>query len=86
VTQQQLDRIRKRISDIKGTLAAQKRKYGGYDDGRGLRYLPTSILFSLETIPADWHTPNGLTKPFLTTVAFLTFYLNGQLYYSKALR
>ena len=47
MTQQQIDRIRKRISDIKRTLAAEKRKYGGYDDGRGLRYLPTKYFIQL---------------------------------------
>jgi len=47
VTQQQIDRIRKRISGIKRTLAAEKRKYGGYDDGRGLRYLPTKYFIQL---------------------------------------
>lgn len=33
---------------IKKTLAAEKRKYGAYDDSRGLRYLPTSLYIRLK--------------------------------------
>lgn len=32
MTQKQIDRIRKKIAAIKQTLAAEKRKYGCYDD------------------------------------------------------
>ena len=47
MTQKQIDRIRKKIAAIKQTLAAEKRKYGCYDDGRGLRYLPTKYFIQL---------------------------------------
>ena len=36
------------LEKIKKTLAADKRKYGVYDDSRGLRYLPPSLYIRLE--------------------------------------
>ncbi|GAB5527046.1 MAG: hypothetical protein Roseis2KO_49180 [Roseivirga sp.] len=48
VTPKQADRLRTRIANIRRTLAAEKRKFGWYDDGRGLRYLPPELYIKLE--------------------------------------
>ncbi len=47
MTLKQIERAKKKISDIKRTLAAEKRKFGCYDDSRGLRYLPTKYFIQL---------------------------------------
>ena len=47
MTPKQIERLKKKIADIRRTLAAEKRKYGWYDDGRGLRYLPTKYFIQL---------------------------------------
>jgi hypothetical protein len=47
MTPKQIERVQKKIADIKRTLAAEKRKFGCYDDGRGLRYLPTKYFIQL---------------------------------------
>ena len=47
MTPKQTERLRKRIMAIRRTLAAEKRKFGCYDDGRGLRYLPTKYYIQL---------------------------------------
>ena len=47
MTPKQIERAKKKIADIKRTLAAEKRKFGCYDDGRGLRYLPTKYFIQL---------------------------------------
>jgi len=47
VTQKPIERAKKKIAEIKRTLAAEKRKFGWYDDGRGLRYLPTKYFIQL---------------------------------------
>lgn len=47
MTPKQIERTKKKIADIKRTLAAEKRKFGCYDDGRGLRYLPTKYFIQL---------------------------------------
>ncbi|MCU7549575.1 hypothetical protein OCK74_10645 [Chitinophagaceae bacterium LB-8] len=47
MTPKQIERLKKKIADIKRALAAEKRKFGWYDDGRGLRYLPTKYFIQL---------------------------------------
>jgi len=47
VTPKQIERAKRKIADIKRTLAAEKRKFDCYDDSRGLRYLPTKYFIQL---------------------------------------
>ncbi|KAA6438857.1 hypothetical protein FEM33_15405 [Dyadobacter flavalbus] len=47
MTPKQIERLRLKIEKVKKTLAAEKRKFGGYDDSRGLRYLPTTYYVQL---------------------------------------
>ncbi len=48
MTPYQKQRIELKIKKIRSILAADKRKFGGYDDSRGLRYLPTSLYIKLQ--------------------------------------
>ncbi len=47
MTPKQAERLRAKISGIKRALAGEKRKFGGYDDSRGIRYLPTKYFIEL---------------------------------------
>jgi hypothetical protein len=47
MTPHQTEKIKKKIADVKRILAAEKRKFGAYDDSRGLRYLPTGYFVQL---------------------------------------
>ena len=47
MTPKQVQRLEKKIADIRRALATEKRKFGGYDDSRGLRYLPTRYYLQL---------------------------------------
>lgn len=47
MTLKQIERLKKKISDIRGALAVEKRRFGAYDDSRGLRYLPTRYYVKL---------------------------------------
>ncbi|MBG9374603.1 hypothetical protein I5907_00020 [Panacibacter sp. DH6] len=47
MTPKQIERAKKKIADIKRTLSSEKRKFGCYDDSRGLRYLPTKYFIQL---------------------------------------
>lgn len=47
MTPKQIEKVKKKIADIKRTLASEKKKLGGYDDSRGLRYLPTKYFIQL---------------------------------------
>ena len=48
MTPKQAERLRTKITNIKRTLAAERRKFGGYDDSRGLRYLPVKYFVRLQ--------------------------------------
>lgn len=77
MTPKQAERLIKKIAVIKRVLAAEKRKFGGYDDSRGLRYLPTRYYLQLGDYRGGWPTPVGSPKPFPTIWAFRTSGLNG---------
>lgn len=47
MTPKQTERLRSKIAEIKKVLAGEKRKFGGYDDSRGLRYLPIKYFVQL---------------------------------------
>jgi hypothetical protein len=48
MTPKQIEKLKKKnIADVKRILAAEKRKFGAYDDSRGLRYLPTGYFVKL---------------------------------------
>lgn len=48
MTPKEIEKLKKKIADIRRILAAEKRRFGRYDDSRGLRYLPTSYFVRLE--------------------------------------
>lgn len=48
MTPKQIERLRTKIFNIKRTLAAEKRKFGCYDDSRGLRYLPIKYYIQIQ--------------------------------------
>ncbi|RYE58076.1 MAG: hypothetical protein EOP48_04365 [Sphingobacteriales bacterium] len=48
MTPKQIEQFRSKIANIKRTLAAEKRKFGCYDDSRELRYLPVKYFVQLQ--------------------------------------
>jgi hypothetical protein len=47
MTEKQRQKLRDKIEKIKRTLTAEKRRLGGFDDSRGLRYLPMGLYVKL---------------------------------------
>jgi len=47
VTEKQVERINTKIKRIRGALAAEKRRFGAYDDSRGLRYMPAALFIQI---------------------------------------
>jgi hypothetical protein len=47
VTDKQKQKIEEKIKRIKRALAGEKRRFGGFDDSRGIRYLPTELFIKL---------------------------------------
>lgn len=48
MTPKQIERIQKKIKDIRKALYDEKRKFGGYYDGRGIRYAPTGLYLKIQ--------------------------------------
>lgn len=48
MTHNETDKYKKYIADVKRALSAEKRKYGGYDDSRGMRYYPPKAYIKLQ--------------------------------------
>ena len=47
LTPKQADRLREQIAAVKRRLAAEKRRFGAYDDSGGWRYLPPKLYVQL---------------------------------------
>lgn len=66
-------RLERKIADIKRTLAAEKRKYGGYNDSRGLRYLPTRYYHQLGDYKGGLANTRWFARAFPDDVGFPDF-------------
>ncbi len=73
MTDKQIQRLVKKIADIKKVLAAEKRKYGGYDDSRGLRYLPTRYYLQLGDYKGGLAYTRWFAKSFPDDIGFPDF-------------
>ena len=47
MTEKQIERVRVKIKRIRSALAAERRKFGCYDDSRGMRYLPPGLFIKI---------------------------------------
>lgn len=73
MTPKQIQRLETKIADIKRILAAEKRQYGGYDDSRGLRYLPTRYYIQLGDYAGGLRYTRWFAKAFADDVGFPDF-------------
>lgn len=75
MTPKQADRLRQKIADIRRALAAEKRKFGCYDDSRGLRYFPTRYYVQLGDFAGGLTYVRWFTKCFPDDAGFADFLL-----------
>ncbi|SFF20339.1 hypothetical protein SAMN05216167_1357 [Spirosoma endophyticum] len=73
MTHKQAQRLLKKIVDIKRVLAAEKRKFGGYDDSRGVRYLPTRYYLQLQDYKGGLAYTRWFAKTFPDDMGFPDF-------------
>jgi len=73
VTSKVILKIRKSIVNIKRSLAAEKRKFGCYDDGRGLRYLPPGLFIQLSDYSGGMTYLKWFAKNFPDDIGFPIF-------------
>ena len=73
MTPKQADRLKKKITDIRRVLAAEKRKFGWYDDSRGLRYFPTKYYLQLGDVAGGLTYTSWFAKNFPDDAGFPDF-------------
>jgi len=73
MTSKQIVRLKKKITTIKRILSAEKRKYGTYDDSRGLRYLPVNYYIQLGDYPGGLAYTRWFYKTFPDDMGFPDF-------------
>ncbi|HEY1869488.1 MAG TPA: hypothetical protein VGG71_00450 [Chitinophagaceae bacterium] len=83
MTEKQIEWIKGKIKAIRNTVAAEKRKFGCYDDSRGIRYLPLQYYLQLHDFTGGLTYTRCSIKIFRMMVAFLNFYLSGRSFFLK---
>ncbi|MCM5530647.1 hypothetical protein [Parasegetibacter sp. NRK P23] len=73
MTPKKIEALKTKISKIKRTLAADKRKYGCYDDSRGIRYLPVKYFIELEDYKGGLAYLRWFSKNFPDDIGFPDF-------------
>lgn len=73
MTPNQKQKLELKIKRIRATLAAEKRKFGGYDDSRGLRYIPTGLCLKLRDYKGGLTYTRWFSKNFPDDVGFPDF-------------
>ncbi|MCX6213809.1 hypothetical protein [Spirosoma sp.] len=84
MTPKQAQRLIKKNADIKRALAAEKRRFGGYDDSRGLRYLPTRYYIQLADYKGGLAYTRWFAKSFPDDIGFPDFLFEWALLLFKA--
>ncbi len=73
MTHKQIERLRKKITAIRKTLAAERRKFGCYDDSRGIRYLPLALYLQLGDYQGGLIYARWFDKTFPDDIGFPLF-------------
>ena len=73
MTPRQVEKIEKQIAAIRKVLADKKRKWGGYHDGRGLRYAPPQYYIKLNDFKGSMTYYRWFSKNFPDDMGALVF-------------
>ena len=73
MTDKQKEKIRDKIKKVKQTLAAEKRKFGGFDDSRGLRFVPMGLYVKIGDFDSGLKYLKWFKKNFPNDIGFPEF-------------
>ncbi len=73
MTPTQIEKLQKKIAEVKRKLAFEKRKFGAYDDSRGLRYLPPKYFIQLGEYADGLKYTKWFAKQFPDDIGFPDF-------------
>jgi hypothetical protein len=73
MTPKQIERVQIKIKRIRAALAAEKRKFGGFFDSRGLRYIPPQLFIKIEDYKGGLVYLRWFNKNFPDDIGFPDF-------------
>ncbi|WP_339902812.1 hypothetical protein [uncultured Cyclobacterium sp.] len=73
MTPRQIEKIKKKIRSIRATLVAEKRKFGCFDDSRGLRYVPPGLFIKINDFKGGLTYLNWFEKNFSDDIGMPDF-------------
>ena len=73
LTPSQAERLRQQIADVKRKLAAEKRRFGDYDDSQGWRYLPPKLYVRLGDYAGGLRYVRWFDKNFADDIGYPDF-------------
>ncbi|NQU54867.1 MAG: hypothetical protein HQ522_20285 [Bacteroidetes bacterium] len=73
MTPKQIERIRTKIKRIRAALVEEKRKFGGFFDSRGLRYMPPQLFIKIQDFKGGLVYLRWFKKNFPDDIGFPDF-------------
>jgi len=83
MTPKQKERIQNKIKKIRKEIYEEKKLWGGYHDGRGLRYIPFELYLKIQDYKGGLTYLRWFTKTFPDDIAMPTIMLMSSLIYFK---
>jgi len=75
MTDKQIQRIQRRIKFLRGRLTAEKRQFGGYHDGAGIRYVIPELYMQIMDFKGAMYYFRWFAKTFPDDIGFPDFNL-----------
>jgi hypothetical protein len=87
MTPKQKERIQNKIKQIRKEIYEEKKLWGGYHDGRGLRYIPFELYLQIQDFKGGltylrWFTktfPEDIGMPTITFMSSLIYFKNNKI-------
>lgn len=83
MTPKQKERIQNKIKKIRKEIYEEKKRWGGYHDGRGLRYIPFELYLKIQDYKGGLTYLRWFTKNFPDDIAMPTIMLMSSVIYFK---
>ena len=75
MTEKQIEKVKKQIRSFRSKLTAEKRKFGAYDDSRGIRFIIADLYLQIQDYKGALRYFNWFEKEFQTDSGFPDFNL-----------
>nr|WP_319570414.1 hypothetical protein [uncultured Draconibacterium sp.] len=86
MTPKQIEKVHNKIKKIRKEISEEKRLYGGYHDGRGLRYIPFELYLKIQDFGGGltylrWFIktfPDDIAMPEIMIISSLIYFKTGK--------